>query len=121
MRQAVEDGDYSVHVACEATTRNICEIRFEGSHAASEKEKYESERPAVVKKATVAAPCLAKRGSQTTQGDSVVSSVCDASHADEHCERTGEPCRGQGGRMTGLATRGLVDQTKYVLHVTACA
>ena len=27
-----ENGDYSVHVTCEATTRKINEIRFEGSH-----------------------------------------------------------------------------------------
>ena len=32
VRQTVEHRDYSVHVACEATTRKISEIRFEGSH-----------------------------------------------------------------------------------------
>ena len=53
VRQAVEDGDCSIHVACEATTRMISEIRFEGSHVhvrkaaherltASEQEQYQS-------------------------------------------------------------------------------
>ena len=39
----------------------------------------------------------------------LIGSISDASHADEHCERTGEPYRSQGGRMTILATRSLVD------------
>ena len=26
----------------------------------------------------------------------MIGSICDASHADEHCERTGEPYRSQG-------------------------
>ena len=53
VRQAVKDGDCSIHVACEATTWMISEIRFEGSHVhvrkaaherltASEQEQYES-------------------------------------------------------------------------------
>ena len=54
-------------------------------------------------------------------GDFVIGSVCDASHADEHCERTGEPYRSQGGRMTILATRSLVDQAECGFHLIACA
>ena len=54
-------------------------------------------------------------------GDLVIGSLCDPSHADEHCERTGEPSRSQRGRMTLLATRGLVDQTECGFHVIACA
>ena len=53
VRQDAENGDYSVRVACEATTLKINEIRFEGSHVhvrktaqerltASEQEQYES-------------------------------------------------------------------------------
>ena len=49
-----------------------------------------------------------------------VGSVCDASHADEHCERTGEPYRSQGGRMTILETRSLADQAECEFHMTAC-
>ena len=52
VRQDAENGDYSVRVTCEATTRKINEIRFEGSHVhvrktaqerltASEQEQYE--------------------------------------------------------------------------------
>ena len=54
-------------------------------------------------------------------GDFVIGSVCDASHADEHCEQTGEPYRSQGGRMTILATRSLVDQAECGFHLIACA
>ena len=50
----------------------------------------------------------------------MIGSVCDASHADEHCERTGEPYRSQGGRMTILATRSLVDQAECGFHLIAC-
>ena len=53
-------------------------------------------------------------------GGFVISSVCDASHADEHCERTGEPYRSQGGRMTILATRSHVDQAEFGFHLIAC-
>ena len=53
-------------------------------------------------------------------GDVVIGSICDASHADEHCERTGEPYRSQGGRMTILATRSLVDQAECGFHLIAC-
>ena len=49
--------------------------------------------------------------------DFVIGSINDASHADEHCERTGEPYRSQGGRMTILATRSLVDQAECGFHV----
>ena len=48
-------------------------------------------------------------------GDFVIGSISDASHADEHCERTGEPYRSQGGRMTILATRSLVDRASNTL------
>ena len=51
----------------------------------------------------------------------MICSVVDASHADEHCERTREPYKSQGSRMTLLAKRGLVDQTKCGFHVTTCA
>ena len=54
-------------------------------------------------------------------GDFVTGSVCDASRADEHCEQTGEPYRSQGGRMTILATRSLVDQAECGFHLIACA
>ena len=50
----------------------------------------------------------------------MIGSICDASHADEHCERTGEPYRSQGGRMTILATRSLVDQAECGFHLIAC-
>ena len=53
--------------------------------------------------------------------DFVIGSVVDTSHDDEHCERTSEPYKSQGSRMTLLAKRGLVDQTKCGFHVTACA
>ena len=53
-------------------------------------------------------------------GDFVIGSVCDASHADEHCEWTGEPYRSQGGRMMILATRSLADQAECEFHMTAC-
>ena len=53
-------------------------------------------------------------------GDFVIGSISDASHADEHCERTGEPYRSQGGRMTILATRSLVDQAECGFHLIAC-
>ena len=52
-------------------------------------------------------------------GDLVIGSISDASHADEHCERTGEPYRSQGGRMTILATRSLVDQAECGFHLIA--
>ena len=52
--------------------------------------------------------------------DFVIGSISDASHADEHCERTGEPYRSQGGRMTILATRSLVDQAECGFHLIAC-
>ena len=52
-------------------------------------------------------------------GDFVIGSISDASHADEHCERTGEPYRSQGGRMTILATRSLVDQAECGFHLIA--
>ena len=51
----------------------------------------------------------------------MIGSVCDTSHADEHCEQTGEPYRSQGGRMTVLATRSLVDQAECGFHLIACA
>ena len=54
-------------------------------------------------------------------GDFVIGSVCDASHADEHCEQTGEPYRSQGGRMTILAIRSLVDQAECGFHLITCA
>ena len=54
-------------------------------------------------------------------GDFVIGSVCDASHADEYCEQTGEPDRSQGGRMTILATRSLLDQAECGFHLRACA
>ena len=47
----------------------------------------------------------------------MIGSVFDASHADEHCERTVD--RFQGGRMKILATRGLADQTDCGFHSTA--
>ena len=50
----------------------------------------------------------------------MIGSVCDASHADEHCERTGDAYRSQGGRMTILATRSLVDQAECGFHLIAC-
>ena len=50
----------------------------------------------------------------------MIGSICDASHADEHCERTGEPYRSQRGRMTILATRSLVDQAECGFHLMAC-
>ena len=171
LRQDAENGDYSVHVICEATTRKTNEIRFEGCHVhvrktaherltASEQEQYESvtgslkwvariarvDPQAAVsrlqqmkKQATVAAAVFANKVVQYLKktatrglvflmgviswhlGDFVIGSVCDASHADEHCERTGEPYRSQGGRMTILATRSFVDQTKCGFHLTACA
>ena len=53
-------------------------------------------------------------------GDFVIGSISDASHADEHCERTGDPYRSQGGRMTILAKRSLVDQAESGFHLIAC-
>ena len=44
-------------------------------------------------------------------GDFVIGSVC---------ERTGEPYRSQGGRMTILATRSLVNQAECGFHLIAC-
>ena len=41
-------------------------------------------------------------------GDFVIGSISDASHADEHCERTGEPYRSQGGRMTSWTRQNVV-------------
>ena len=52
--------------------------------------------------------------------DFVIGSISDTSHADEHCERIGEPYRSQGGRMTILATRSLVDQVECGFHLIAC-
>ena len=169
VRQDAENGDYSVRVTCEATTLNINETRFEGSHVhvretaqerltASEQEQYESvtgslqwvvriarveSQTAVsklqqMKKTTVAAAVFANKVLQYLKktgtrglmfrmgvirwhlGDFVIGSISDASHADEHCERTGEPYRSQGGRMTILATRSLVDQAECGFHLIAC-
>ena len=80
------------------------------------------------KHATVAAAVFANKVLQYLKktatswhlGDFVIGSISYASHADEHCEQTGESYRSQGGRMTILATRSLVDQAECGFHLIAC-
>ena len=146
VRQDAETGDYSVHVTCEATASGqeqyesvIGSLQWVARIARVESQAAVSRLQQVQKQATVAAAVFANKVLQHLKktatrglvflmgviswhlGDFVIGSVCDASHADEHCERTGEPYRSQGGRMTILATRSLVDQTKCGFHLIACA
>ena len=117
MRQAVEDDDYFVHVETQGVVSKLQQMKKLATVAAAVAKK-------VLKhfKKTASRGLVFRSGIMCWQlGDFVIGSVCDASHADEHCERTGEPYTSQGGGVTLLATRGLVDETECGFQVIACA
>ena len=53
-------------------------------------------------------------------GDMCIGSVTDASHADELDELSGEGYRSQGGRITMLATMGLLKGDSCYVHPIGC-